>query len=226
MSLEDQIDFFSAVNYDLTKRLIEQQCQLYGLHDKVDILLARTASMHADLMRERSSVQDPLPEFSMDMPTSRLSLPMLSWLHRIITEDFGTSEAMRGRLRSVQTWIASPAHPEEVLYRPPPPEEVPALLNQYLKWWQELHPTLIHCERDKIIEALADFHHRFLQIHPFLDANGRLARLLLDQAAAELLSQSIGRELVEEPRSYYAALRSADQGDYMQLRRLIAGTLQ
>ena len=129
MVLEEQIAFFSSVKYDLTQRLIEQQGQLYNLHDKIDLLLARTTHMHAGSMRDRSSIGAPLPEFAMDMPTSRLSLPMLSWLHRILTKDWGASDAMQGPLRSVQTWLASPAKPKEVLFRPPPPEEVPALLN-------------------------------------------------------------------------------------------------
>ncbi|HRN88219.1 MAG TPA: Fic family protein [Hyphomicrobium sp.] len=225
MSLEEQVDFFSALNYDLTKRLIEQQGQLYDIHDKIDLLLARTATMHEDLLRERSSVSSPLPSFSMQTPTSQLSLSMLSWLHRIVTEDSG-SGAMRGRLRSVQSWIASGANPDEVLYQPPPPEQVPVLLDELLKWWHQVYPTLAERQRDDVIDVLVEFHHRFLQIHPFLDGNGRLARVLLDQAAIELLEQHVGRELTADPAAYYAALRAADQGDRVPLRDLISATLR
>jgi fido (protein-threonine AMPylation protein) len=75
-------------------------------------------------------------------------------------------------------------------------------------------------------QALAKFHHGFLQIHPFLDANGRIARLILDQAARELLGQSITADFTADPSVYFAALRAADAGDLAPLERRISVALQ
>jgi fido (protein-threonine AMPylation protein) len=61
-----------------------------------------------------------------------------------------------------------------------------------------------------VVAGLAELHHRFLRIHPFMDANGRLARSITDQAARELLNESIGREFIEDVRAYYAALAAAE----------------
>ncbi|MDQ6698744.1 MAG: Fic family protein [Acidobacteriota bacterium] len=57
------------------------------------------------------------------------------------------------------------------------------------------------------VASLAVFHHRFLKIHPFLDGNGRVARVLSDQAADELSGTRIGPEFSADPESYYGALK-------------------
>jgi len=77
-------------------------------------------------------------------------------------------------------------------------------------------------------EIAARFHHRLVAIHPFVNGNGRHARLMTDL----LLEKQLGRPrfswgeatLEEEGRArsrYIAALRSADQGDYSLLMQFV-----
>jgi Fic family protein len=61
------------------------------------------------------------------------------------------------------------------------------------------------------VAGLAELHRRFLTIHPFMDANGRVARSITDQAARELLNEGIGREFIEDAQAYYATLAAADR---------------
>lgn len=76
------------------------------------------------------------------------------------------------------------------------------------------------------ISPVAELHHRFLTIHPFMDANGRVARSITDQAARELLNQRMGPEFVEDAQAYYAALAAADEGDLKALQDRIKAALQ
>jgi Fic family protein len=96
---------------------------------------------------------------------------------------------------------------------PPAPEEVPGLLAAFAESWKLLPKTPAH-----ILLA----HHRFAWIHPFLDGNGRIARLL---TTAMLARQgldadglwSLSRGLAKRKDRYYEVLAQADaerQGDY------------
>jgi hypothetical protein len=113
----------------------------------------------------------------------------------------------------VQVWIGSPDSTHETArYLPPPPQDVPKLVDQWLLWWQQRHGELRGNEKGKIITGLAELHHCFLSIHPFMDANGTIARTITDQAARELLNQSIGPEFVDDSGAYYLAVSEADKG--------------
>jgi hypothetical protein len=88
------------------------------------------------------------------------------------------------------------------------PEETPARMNDLMQWYHEqddgegLHPV--------IVAAL--FHHRFVEIHPFDDGNGRMARLLTNLI---LMKRSYPPVLIrkEDRGEYFLALAEADEGD-------------
>jgi Fic family protein len=70
-------------------------------------------------------------------------------------------------------------------------------------------------------ERLADIHHRFEQVHPFIDGNGRAGRLLLNLILVRLGYPPI-IVLKRERARYLAALHKADQGDQGPLGEIIA----
>lgn len=95
----------------------------------------------------------------------------------------------------------------------PEPEAVPGLLAAFAEGWRLLPKTLAH-----ILLA----HHRFTWIHPFVDGNGRIARLLttamLIRAGLDADGLwSLSRGLAKRRDRYYEQLAAADaqrQGDY------------
>lgn len=74
----------------------------------------------------------------------------------------------RGVYRSVPVRIIGAKH------TPPPPYQVPELIEQLLIDYKEL------LQSKNIIEAVAELHLMFESIHPFIDGNGRTGRLLLN----------------------------------------------
>lgn len=86
------------------------------------------------------------------------------------------------------------------------PGEIEALSEWYSKEGCSLHP----------IDQAAIFHHRFVRIHPFLDGNGRVARLMMNTI---LMQQGFTPAIipVEEKQRYLEALQAADSGDYGKL---------
>ncbi|MFH0927710.1 MAG: Fic family protein [Candidatus Micrarchaeota archaeon] len=71
------------------------------------------------------------------------------------------------------------------------------------------------------IKSAAKLHHETVRIHPFVDGNGRLARLLMN---LRLMRAGFPPTILrrEERRSYYSALEKADKGDFRSIAMLIS----
>ena len=111
---------------------------------------------------------------------------------------------------------------------PPPWPEVPALLRD---WVDDVvgfgHEVASHDATSQtqtstaLPEALARIHHRFEQIHPFLDGNGRTGRLVLNLILVRLGYPPV--VIFKRQRDeYLRALRRADAGDAGPLGEVIA----
>lgn len=228
MTEEEQWAFWSSMNQDLVRRLVDHEArrsaQLDSMDAKIELLLRRTAAIEFDLLSKQSHLVAARPSEEIEMPTATLSIGMLCWLHRVITESDDRPEAIRGKLRGVTVWIQG-ATTKEPVHTPPPPDELPRLLSDLIDWWTARHRALRGASKTEIVPALAELYHRFLWIHPFLDANGRVARTLLDEAARELLNQSIGPEFEGDRHAYYNALMAADRGQLEELQARIAAAL-
>jgi Fic family protein len=99
-----------------------------------------------------------------------LSLRLIREIHDILLRKGRGSSKQPGEFRRSQNWIGG-TRPGNALFVPPPPNELPACLDNFEKFLHdEKTPTLIRA-------ALA--HVQFESIHPFLDGNGRLGRLLI-----------------------------------------------
>jgi fido (protein-threonine AMPylation protein) len=232
MTEAEQWAFWSSMNQDVVRKLVDQEArreaQMRSLDEKLNLIMERTNAIGFALTEQPSHLRIAgHATESIEMPTASLSLTTLCWLHRVITEDSRLPEAVRGRLRSVNVWIGPAGSSlETATYVPPSPEELISLTNSWIEWWKGQHASLQSRSKEEVIAALAEFHHKFLRIHPFLDANGRLARTLLDQAARELLNQGVATEFTDDVPAYYAALVAADNGDLESLKSRIAATLK
>ena len=232
MTESEQWSFWSTMNYDVIRKLSENEirrdAQMKSVQDTLNKLLARTTAIEMNLHASPSSLQQARPSLeSVEMPTASFSAATLCWLHRLLTEDLTLPEAVRGRFRGVQVWIGSADSTRETArYVPPPPESIPRLIDEWLEWWHERHRTLQGQPKENVVVGLAELHHRFLKIHPFMDANGRVARSITDQAARELLNEGIGAEFIADTQAYYAALAAADGGDLTPLQDRIKAALQ
>ncbi len=108
------------------------------------------------------------------LPTLPVSLRLLREIHAILLEGVRGEHAAPGEFRRTQNWIGPPGCTlNEATYVPPPPNEMLLALDaweKYLHARDEHHPPLVR---------LAFIHYQFEAIHPFLDGNGRIGRLML-----------------------------------------------
>lgn len=101
-----------------------------------------------------------------------LSLRLIREMHQILLGKGRGSAKLPGEFRQSQNWIGG-TRPGNAKFVPPPPERLLDLLSSFEKFLHDDSiklPTLIKA-------ALA--HLQFETIHPFLDGNGRLGRLLI-----------------------------------------------
>lgn len=100
-----------------------------------------------------------------------LSTRLLCEAHKRLMRGVRGADKMPGEVRRSQNWIGG-TRPGNARFVPPPPEVVPELMAQLEKWLHsdDALPPLVKA-------GLA--HVQFETIHPFLDGNGRIGRLLI-----------------------------------------------
>jgi len=109
----------------------------------------------------------------------------------------------------------NPTRPDGTVHHYCPPEHVQSEIDNLISW----HGEHVEAKVSPEIEA-AWLHHRFAQIHPFQDGNGRVARAL---ASLVLIKAGLFPFVVSrEDRSFYIdSLGRADAGDLSRLVRMI-----
>jgi Fic family protein len=91
-------------------------------------------------------------------------------IHKRLVKDVRGGAAQPGSYRTIQNFVAN-SRTREIIYTPPPPEQVPPLMRQLVEWLRTetgIHPVLV--------AGIAQF--QLMHIHPFVDGNGRASRLL------------------------------------------------
>jgi Fic family protein len=101
-----------------------------------------------------------------------LSLRLIRELHGILLQSGRGADKNPGEFRRSQNWIGG-TRPGNAVYVPPPPEAVPESMGALERW---LHDEP---ERTPTLLKAALSHVQFETIHPFLDGNGRVGRLLV-----------------------------------------------
>ncbi|HUP68605.1 MAG TPA: Fic family protein [Acidimicrobiales bacterium] len=107
------------------------------------------------------------------LETLPVSTRLIREMHAVILAGVRGRDRQPGELRTTQNWIGSPgATIEKATFVPPPPGELGDLLSDLERFIHE-EPRL-----PPLVQA-ALVHYQFETIHPFLDGNGRLGRLLI-----------------------------------------------
>jgi fido (protein-threonine AMPylation protein) len=227
MAEEEQLGLWSLLKDNLTPRLIQQEAVMIALHRKVDQVLERTMAFTSDLRALPSTFdRNPLTSLT-QFPTADLRLGHILWIHRLICDLSDIQMKLEGRLRSVSVWIGrAGSTPETARFVPCPPEQVKQRLDELIAKWRADFPTVSAAPFDERLYSIVAFHHKFLNIHPFLDANGRVARALLQQQLLELTGRRFRTNFSEATEQYYYALNIADAGDINELITLISANLE
>jgi Fic family protein len=135
-----------------------------------------------------------------------ISVRLLCDAHRLLLNGVRGAGKQPGELRRSQNWIGG-TRPGNAVFVPPPPENVPQLLTDMERFIHDGATDLPPMVKVALIHA------QFETIHPFLDGNGRIGRLLI-----AALFEHWG--LLPEPLMYLSGYLKQHQAEYY--RRLSA----
>lgn len=130
-----------------------------------------------------------------------LSLRLLREIHSILLAGVRGSDKLPGEFRRSQNWIGG-TRPGNALFVPPPVEELPDCLSNLEQF--------LHDDTVPVLIKAAIAHVQFETIHPFLDGNGRLGRLLITLLLVE-------GELLDQPLLYLSLYLKQNRNTYYDL---------
>jgi len=166
------VDLFIAM---YVKKEAILSSQIEGTQASLDDLLAYESGDKLENLNDVTEVVNYVKAMNYGigrLETLPMSLRLIKEIHAILLESVRGSERSPGEFKQSQNWIGPPGCTlNEASFVPPPPHESMAAMGDLERYFHDKTklPVLIDC---------ALIHYQFETIHPFLDGNGRMGRLL------------------------------------------------
>ena len=189
--------------------------KIEGTRTTLDEVLRFEAGEEAESESRRQDIQEiinyrrSLLAAEKSLKKRPFNLNLMLEMHSILLDSARGRNKGCGRFRNIQNWIGPPGTPiESADYIPPEP----MLLREYLDNWEKYY----HAEEKDPLVHLAILHAQFEIIHPFIDGNGRLGRIIFPLYLYE-------KGLLSRPMFYLSAYFDTNRDSYYHHLRMLNG---
>ncbi len=212
-ALIPDIDFFIAM---YVAKEATQSSRIEGTQTNIEDAFKDIGDLDAEAIDDWGEVQNyirAINEAIAALETLPLSNRLLRQTHTTLMDGVRGEHKMPGEFRSSQNWIGVSL--KNAIFVPPHHEHVPDLMSDLERF---LHTDDIHVHP---LLRIAIAHYQFETIHPFLDGNGRLGRLMISLylAAEGLLAKPalyLSDYFERNKTAYVDHLMAVRQGNHLR----------